>query len=68
MLKQVYDASGANTGTFDGEYVYNLSGQMVLRNDEDEVYHMEMPCKYVGVFEGQQATDRSGSLLFRLED
>lgn len=68
MQKQVYDASGKHTGTFDGEYIYNLSGQMALRVYEDEVYNMEMPCKYVGVFEGEQVTDVSGSILFRLED
>ncbi|WP_299263714.1 4-fold beta flower protein [uncultured Psychrosphaera sp.] len=68
MHKQVYDASGKHTGIFDGEYVYNLSGQVVLRVDEDEIYNMEMPCKYVGVFEGVQATDLKGAVLFRLED
>lgn len=55
-------------GTFDGEYVYNLSGQMVLRVDDDEIYNMEMPSKYLGVFEGSQATDLKGDILFRLED
>ncbi len=68
MHKQVYDASEKHTGTFDGEYVYNLSGQKVLRIDDDEIYNMEMPCKYVGVFEGNQATDLKGAVLFRLED
>jgi hypothetical protein len=68
MHKQVYNASGKYTGIFDCHYVYNLLGQIVLRVDIEEAYHMEVPCKYVGVYEDKQATDLSGSTLFRLDD
>jgi len=39
MYKQVYDAKGNHTGTFDGEYVYDLSGKILYRVDNDEVYN-----------------------------
>lgn len=68
MHKQVYDAMGRHTGTFDGECVYDHSSKIVLRVDGDEIYNLEIPCKYVGVFEGNQATGFDGAILFRLED
>ena len=47
MYKQVYDAKGNHTGTFDGEYVYDLSGKILYRVDNDEVYNTIVPCKYL---------------------
>ncbi|MBT1120206.1 hypothetical protein [Stutzerimonas nitrititolerans] len=68
MHKQAYDASGSRIGTFDGEFLYNMSGNMALRVDGDEVYTTEIPCKYIGVYENNEARTLDGSLLFRAEE
>lgn len=68
MHKQAYDASGRCIGTFDGEFLYNMSGNMALRVDGDEVYTTEIPCKYIGVYENNEARTLDGSLLFRAEE
>ena len=68
MYKQVYDARGNHIGTFDGEYVYNFSSQILYRIDEDEVYNTIAPCKYLGSYENGQATKIDGSSLFRVSD
>ncbi|CAI3927254.1 MAG: hypothetical protein Altm2KO_19920 [Alteromonas macleodii] len=68
MYKQVYDAKGNHTGTFDGEYVYDLSGKILYRVDNDEVYNTIVPCKYLGSYENGQATKIDGSSLFRVSD
>lgn len=68
MHKQAYDANGVNIGTFDGEFLYNISGKMTLRVDGDEIYTLEIPCKYIGVYEGSEARKLDGSLLFRTHE
>lgn len=56
-MKQVISTlSGKTFGTFDGEYIYNKSGAMCYRVDGDEVYNMEIPCKYVGSYENGKIT------------
>lgn len=68
MRKQAYDASGSHIGTFDGEFLYNLSGKITLRVDGEEVYTTEIPCKYIGVYENNEAIKLDGSQLFRTEE
>lgn len=68
MHKQVYDSAEKYAGTFDGTYIYNLSGEMILRVDVNEIYSMDMPCKYVGFFDGGQGTNLDGTILFLLKD
>jgi hypothetical protein len=66
--KQAYDANGSHIGTFDGEFLYNMSGKIALRVDGDEVYTTEIPNKYIGVYENNEARKLDGSLLFRAEE
>ncbi|HDZ38300.1 MAG TPA: hypothetical protein ENH62_08455 [Marinobacter sp.] len=68
MSKQAYDANGSHIGTFDGEFLYGMSGKIALRVDGDEVYTTEIPCKYIGVYESNEARRLDGSLLFRTEE
>lgn len=68
MHKQAYDVNGSHIGTFDGEFLYNMSGKIELRVDGDEVYTTETPCKYIGVYEGNEARKLDGSVLFRIEE
>ncbi len=68
MHKQVYDANGNHIGTFDGEFLYNTSGEIALRVDGDEVYTTDILCKYIGVYESNEARKLDGSLLFRTEE
>lgn len=65
MHKQAYDSNGKHIGTFDGEYFYNLSGEMLLRVEGDEVYSFNTPCEYLGSFNGNEAEEPDGSLIFR---
>lgn len=67
MHKQVYDANGSHIGTFDGEFLYSMSGKVALRVDGDEVYTTKIPCKYIGVYEKNEARKLDGSPLFRTE-
>ncbi|WP_147174338.1 hypothetical protein [Pseudomonas sp. SJZ079] len=68
MHKQAYDAKGSHIGTFDGEFLYSMSGKIALRVDGDEVYTTEIPCKCIGVYESNEARKLDGSLLFRTEE
>ena len=68
MQKQAFDSKGNHIGTFDGEYLYDSSGKMSLRVDEDEVYTTNIPCSYVGTFEENEAVALDGNLLFRVEE
>ena len=68
MHKQAYDAVGSHIGIFDGEYLYNLSGEVILRVDGNEIYSMDIPCKCLGTLEGGEASDLNGILLFRVEN
>jgi len=68
MHKQAYDSNGKHIGMFDGEYLYNLSGEILLRVDGDEVYSLNIPCSYLGNFNGNEAEKKDGSLIFRVED
>lgn len=38
MHKQAYDANGSDIGTFDDEFIYNMSGKIELRVGGDEDY------------------------------
>lgn len=67
MHKQAYDENGNHIGTFDGEYLYSKSGNIALRIDDDKVYTTEIPCKYIGVYENNEARKLDGALLFRTE-
>jgi hypothetical protein len=67
MHKQAYDANGSHIGTFDGEFLYNMSGKIALRVDGDEVYTTEIPCKYIGAYENNEVRKLDGSLIFRAE-
>jgi hypothetical protein len=66
MNMQIYDKSGVLKGTFDGGYLYDLEGKMFLRVDGDEVYTMDIPCKYVGVFEQNIITQLDGTLAYTI--
>jgi hypothetical protein len=68
MHKQAYDDNGFNIGTFDGEFLYDISGKMKLRVDGDEIYTLEIPCKYIGVYEANEARKLDGSILFRTKN
>ena len=63
---QAYDASGNHIGMFDGEYLYDLQGKMVLRVDGSEVYNMDQPCKYIAHFANGVAKNFDGSVLFKI--
>lgn len=63
---QIYDKSGVLKGTFDGEYLYDLEDKMFLRVDGDEVYTMDIPCKYIGVFEQNIITQLDGTLAYTI--
>jgi hypothetical protein len=66
MNMQIYDKSGVLKGTFDGEYLYDLEDKMFLRVDGDEVYTMDIPCKYIGVFEQNIITQLDGTLAYTI--
>jgi hypothetical protein len=66
MNMQIYDKSGVLKGTFDGEYLYDLEDKMFLRVDGDEVYTMNIPCKYIGVFEQNIITQLDGTLAYTI--
>ncbi len=68
MNKQAYDVNGSHIGTFDGEFFYNKAGIITLRVDSNEIYTTEIPCKYIGVYEDNEARKFDGSLLFRIEE
>lgn len=68
MHRQVFDADNVNIGTFDGEYIYSRSGAMLYRIDEDEVYTVDLPCKYIAAYEDHQASLLNGTLLFYIEE
>ena len=68
MHKQVYDSKGIHIGTFDGEFINDFSGKTILRVDGDEAYTIEVPCKYIGIYEGGDILKLDSSLLFRIED
>ncbi|GEQ76712.1 hypothetical protein CTTA_3717 [Comamonas testosteroni] len=68
MHKQAYDSNGVHIGTFDGEFLYDRMGRITLRVDSDEVYTVDTPCKYIGVYEDNQAMSIDGSVLFRAKE
>jgi len=68
VYKQVYNFEEAHIGTFDGEYIYNLSGETILRIDGDEVYTLEIPTKLIGIVEKNNVIRLDGSLLFSMKD
>lgn len=61
---QAYDSLGQHIGTFDGEYLYDFSGNMLLRVDGDEAYDLKVPCSYVGTFSGNSIRNLSGQCIF----
>jgi hypothetical protein len=68
-MKQVYTKEGRLVGNFDGEYVYSLNTKTLMwRVDEDEVYSLGQPCKYLGSFDGIEAIGLDGQVLFRVEE
>lgn len=68
MHKQAYDANGGHIGIFDGEFLYNKSGTIALRVDGNEVYTTDIPCKYIGTYEANEAKRLDGTLLFRTKE
>jgi hypothetical protein len=68
MHKQAYDSNGNHFGTFDGEYLYNFSGEMLIRVDGDEVYSLNTPCNCIGNFNGGKAKKTDGSLIFSVAE
>lgn len=67
MSKKVLDFNDNIIGVFDGEYYYDLSGRMILRIDGDEIYTLDIPCTYIGIFEKNEAKTIDGKLIFRIE-
>lgn len=67
MHKQAYHANGSHIGTFDGEFLYNMSGKITPRVDGDEVYTTDIPYKYIGVYENNEARKLDGAILFHTE-
>lgn len=65
---QAYDSSGQHIVTFDGEYLYDFSGNMLLRVDEGEVYDLNIPCNYVGEFSGRSIRNLSGQCIFTFSE
>jgi len=63
---QIYDNKGLHKGTFYGQYLYDLEGKMFLRVDGDEVYTLDIPCKYVGVFEDNKIKQLDGLLAYSI--
>ncbi|RYY02346.1 MAG: hypothetical protein EOO53_12200 [Gammaproteobacteria bacterium] len=65
---KVYDSDGNMIGVFDGEYLYDLSGDISLRVNGNEVFTTNVPCSYIGTFEKNEAIALDGNLLFRIEE
>lgn len=68
MKAVILKVSGKQFGTFDGEYIYNAQGKPIYRVDGDEVYNMEMPCKYVGVYENGKINWLSSDIHIQIGD
>ena len=60
---QVHTSDGKNIGHFDGEFFYTTPA-VNLRVDGDEVYTLDMPCKYVGTFEENAIKLLDGSIPY----
>ena len=65
-MKQVVDGKGSVIGVFDGEFVLNGSGFPIYRIDTNEVYSLNVPCKFLGELEGNSAISLSGQILFTI--
>ena len=68
MYKQVYNFKEVHIGTFDGEHIYNFSGEIILRIDGNEAYTTEIPTQLIGIFEKNNVIGLDGSLLFNMID
>lgn len=68
-LTYVY-VNGNFYGYFDGEYIYDgypNMGNMIWRIDEDDVYTIQAPAKYIAYMQGNKAIKNSdGNELFML--
>jgi len=65
-MVNVIDPKGTSCGNFDGEYLYNLEGKTIYRVDGDEVYTTDIPCKYIGSFDGSKFLEANGKLAFTI--
>lgn len=65
---QAYDQQNNHFGMFDGEFLYNFQGEMLLRVDGSEVYNLEIPCKYVANFDKNVARHFDGSVYFKVSE
>lgn len=64
MHLQAYDANGSHIGTFDGEFLYNHSGKILLRVDGEEIYTTSIPSNIIGTYNNNEAIKTDGTLLF----
>ncbi|MCP4989225.1 MAG: hypothetical protein GY928_25155 [Colwellia sp.] len=63
-MSNIVNSSGVTWGSFDGEYLRNLEGKAIYRVDGDEVYTTDIPCKFIGNFNGSQFIELNGSIAF----
>ncbi len=65
---QAYNSKDEHIGTFDGEYLYDHTGNMLLRVDEDEVYDLGISCQRIGIFSDDSICDPDGKKLFSFSE
>lgn len=65
-MQKVVNGNGVIIGDFDGEFVINNGGSPIYRIDNDEVYSLDVPCKFLGELEKNTAIDLSGQVLFSI--
>ncbi len=63
-MKNIINSSGVISGTFDGEYFYDVNGKMKYRVDNDEVYTLDIPCRLIGHFHGNKFIELNGKIAF----
>ena len=63
---QVYTPDRRLIGHFDGEFFYT-NPSIDLRVDGNKVYTKEMPCKFVGDFDGREIKMLNGVIVCYLE-